>query len=355
MGRRHHFVPRFYLKEFSSAPRRINVFNIRRNIAVPNASLRDQCYAHRLYGPDDVVEDAFAALEGATSRVFSDITARCTLPAPATEEHAVLLNFVAVQLARTVEARAQTERFSKALANAAFDGHGPPPSEFNIEPAEAMRITLAAAPEMARTLADLGLSLVQAAPGSAFLTSDNPAFKYNSYCEGIRHFGVTGTTRRGFQLFLPLSPEFLLHLYDTGVYKVGSRRSAVVVQANLGDISALNRLQFMSAGENVYYRDWDATTECQTVARVIQPFRERDGPRVNRAVDVEDEHSELLHQYWPMPQLGLRLSFLGIQRNARRVPLFGRARLVRGPYKTAPRRGESGGVEHGRFEVRKRF
>jgi hypothetical protein len=73
------------------------------------------------------------------------------------------------------------------------------------------------------------------------------------------------------------------------------------------------------------------------------------------AVDVADEHSELLHQYWPMPQLGLRLSFLGIQRNARRIPLFGRARLVRGPYKTAPRQGESDGAEHRRFEVRKRF
>ena len=305
-----------------------------------------------MYGADDVVEDALAAVEGRAATVLSAVMRNLDVPAAGTSDRDILVTFLALQLTRTLAARVQTELMSQALGDAAFDGKAP--SEFTVGPDEAIAMLLAAAPEMARTLGDLTISLVRAAPATAFLTSDNPAFKYNSYCEGTKDFGVTGTTCRGFQLFLPLSPSLLLHAYDGGVYKVGSRRSSVVV-ARQEDVQSLNRLQFMSADDNVYYRDWSATDECRKMAKTVQRLREQSRPRVNKAVDDQDASSQLLHQYWPMPQLALRLSFLRLQRNARRVPLAARARLARGRYQSTDQAEESWTGKGRRFVVRKRY
>lgn len=104
MGRRQHFVPRFYLGAFASAERRIHVFNLQRNRLISGASLRDQCYAHRLYGADDVVENALARLEALSGPVFAAMRGGESLPGGGTLERELLLTFIGFQLARTTAA-----------------------------------------------------------------------------------------------------------------------------------------------------------------------------------------------------------------------------------------------------------
>lgn len=348
MGRKHHFVPRFYLKAFASAPRQIHVFNLKRVRAIPNVSLRDQCQAHQLYGCDDV-ESSLAEIEDVAALLFSVVTGASMLPRPGTPEHDVLLIFIGLQLVRTIAARDNALELWALFMDAAYDGKAPPASRSS--PAETMKIVLDAAPSMAATIRDLEMTLIQAPPNEAFFTSDNPAFKYNTYCEGIRYAGVTGTKCIGFQIFLPLSPRILLCLYDGQVYKSGKRRTSHFVQATSDDVRALNRLQVMSANANLYFTNWQSASEIERLAAELESLRAADRPRVVKAVDVADENSQLLHQFWPMPQLQLRLSFMSIRRNARRIELLARARQVRTPYKRPQRRErESGAIT--RFETR---
>ena len=190
---------------------------------------------------------------------------------------------------------------------------------------------LANGPLMASTIGDLSVTLVVAPFGEEFVTSDNPVFKYNMYCEGNVDFGVTGTKCQGLQLFFPVSSGLCLCLFDQAVYKL-NRIGHRLVNATADDVAQINRLQLMSAQENIYFTGGDAGATLSQLAKSVKATREIDRPRITRAIEDEDSKSELLHQYWPMPQLGLQLSFLAVRSQHQAVPVVERIRRVRARY-----------------------
>ena len=350
MGSRHHFVPRFYLSAFQSAPKQIGLLNLSRGQVVLGASLRDQCYVHRLYGSDEI-ESALAGIEGVAAALFRDVRDRHAIPGAGTAERHALLLFIALQLSRTTAAQENVLKSSQLLADVAFDDA--PPSDFALSARAAMRLALGASPMIAATIQDMAATLILASEGTAFVISDHPVFKYNMFCEGITDFGVIGTKCRGLQVFVPISPQVLLYLFDAGVYKLVRPDSDPAI-ANWDDVKSLNSLQLVGAHENVYFHDPQLGSWLAKTAQSVQSMRDQRNPRVTRAVDAQDDRSELLHEYWPMPQLDLRLSFVSMRSNARQIPLFERARQRRTPYQ---RNNPQPDAVHGnvrRFEVRSR-
>ena len=346
MGKRHHFVPRFYLRAFAIDARRINLYNLKRDHVVLGASLRDQCYVHRLYGRE-YVENAFSELEDSDAALFKSMRDRLVVPGGGTPERDSLMSFLGLQLARTTAAQNHAVKMSKLLTTVAFNGAAP--DGFAMNPDEAIRTMLGVAPRLATTIQDLSLTLVCSPSETPFVTSDNPAFKYNTYCEGITHSGVTGTQSRGLQLFLPLSPKVLLYAFDAAVYKL-VRTGKRGADATATDVSRLNRLQFIGASENVYFVKEPLGEKLQRTATATAPIREAAKPRLVRAVDDADKNSELLHQFWPMPQLGLNLSFVQVRPKAEETPLLSRARQVRAPFERPRRREDSHGTSR-RYSV----
>lgn len=85
--RRQHYVPKFYLRAFQSAPRRIHLYHLTSRSAVEHASLRDQCYIHKFYGPSEEIEDGLAELEGVAAPVVRSICESGEPPALKTEQH----------------------------------------------------------------------------------------------------------------------------------------------------------------------------------------------------------------------------------------------------------------------------
>lgn len=323
-------MPKFYLNAFKSAEKRIHIFNIRRKLAVQDASLRDQCYAHRLYGEDDIVENALSKIEGVAARVIARIIETDSPPDAGSQDHYVLGVFLALQLNRTIAAISTAREMSRAMGRAAF---GDPQAEgFAPSDDEALAMALSAAPRMAETLQDLGMAVINSRPPDSFVTSDNPVVRYNTYCEGITFAGVTGSASSGFQLALPLSPRKLLLLYDRGVYRMGSWKSSKSVAANREDVRQLNRLQVLSANTNVYFHDWSLELGISSLSSKLASIRAGVRPRVNVAEEDLNERSQLIHQFWPMPQMNLDLSFIRIRRNARRISLHDRANSYRPPY-----------------------
>jgi len=59
----HHFVPQFYLRNFSENGGSICLVNIEKMIEVEQASIKNQCYRRKFYGSDNKLEDAFAQFE----------------------------------------------------------------------------------------------------------------------------------------------------------------------------------------------------------------------------------------------------------------------------------------------------
>lgn len=321
MKRRHHFVPQFYLRAFACAPRRIALINLARSVCFPSSSLRLQCYRHRLYGPRDDLENIFADLEDHAAPAIATIRSSQSLPALGSDAYVTLLAFTALQFLRTTAAAGRVKDSAKLVVDTAFDGRKPP--GWRDDEDSAMELSLRQFPLILHSLRSLSSGLLVAPRGCRFVTSDNPVYRYNVYCEGITYRGVIGTSCAGFILFMPLSPLLTLCLYDGSVYRLGKPgRPANVV--GVGDVSALNRLQFISAHSNVYFSSLEDEKALMNEWKIAAPLRRKGGHRSFVADDERDGGSSLLHSYEEMPNLRLRLSVLSIRRAARRLPLHGR-------------------------------
>jgi hypothetical protein len=330
---RHHFVPRFYLGGFESAPKRINILGVDTPRRVKDGSLRDQCYRHKFYGPSDQIEDALGVLESHAAAVFQRIEANGSLPSAGSEEHWTLLAFVALQLIRTAVVANRVNVHVDKTTKQAYS-HDPRISEEDLENMkigyeDPVLISLANLPVMLDAICDLNAHLIVSSD-AAFITSDNPAFKYNQYCEDIDYQGTTGAICSGFQVFLPLTPRHQLLLYDASIYNVrrADRRSrrSIALQA---DVDALNSIQLVSAGENVYFSEWSRVDSLAALLAQAHERRAIDPVVVQEYGHDQEPNRSLLHSFVRTPCLKLNLSFLKIRWRARSVALQDRARRYR--------------------------
>ena len=326
---KHHFVPRFYLAAFQSAPRRINLLGMDGSREIRDASLRNQCYRHKFYGKTDGIEDALALVENQAARVLKAIHSAETLPADGSEEHGTLLAFVAFQLLRTTvvaertntiidkmtkQAHSDDQRIATAELESAHFGFDDP-----------VLFALGSVPQMLVAIADLQCHLA-ISPDGAFITSDNPAFKYNQYCEDIDYQGITGALCRGFQIFLPLAPRLCLLLYDRAVYNVPrAERSERRSIASQSDLAFINAMQLVSADQNVYFSQWERAPEIQALLARVRQHRHPDPTVVQEYGDDADPNRSLLHTFERTPCLKPSLSFLKLRWRARSVSLRDRA------------------------------
>ena len=185
-------------------------------------------------------------------------------------------------------------------------------------------------PMIAAYLDDLKIRILDAGRDTQFITSDNPVFRYNLYCEGSAEAGGTvGAACVGLILFLPLSPERCLLFYDGKVYKVGhpSNNETLVLEA--ADVRTINALQYLGADANLYWSGRIPSGYFARVATQYERAREGFGIRTAEFEEVGNRQNSLIHQHHNIPNLELQLSFLSIRRNARRVPLLQRARKYR--------------------------
>ena len=95
--RKHHYVPKFYLRAFASASDRINLYNFKRDLFVENAALKDQCYKHRFHGTTDDLEDTLCKVESDMAPVLKNVSKNVALPRFGSEEYSILIFFAALE------------------------------------------------------------------------------------------------------------------------------------------------------------------------------------------------------------------------------------------------------------------
>ena len=119
--KKQHFVPRFYLKNFSLLKngKTIGIFNVENEKFIPEGALKNQAYKNYFYGKDKVIENALGTLEGPSSEIISKIINYEIFPNKATENHIVLLTFIIFLHSRTKyiadEQNEMTDKFVKLL------------------------------------------------------------------------------------------------------------------------------------------------------------------------------------------------------------------------------------------------
>lgn len=332
--KRHHFVPKLYLRSFSSSSRRIHLLHLTSGRTVRDASLRDQCYAHRFYGKTDEIEDKLAIIEGEAASVVHEICDKAAPPVFGSEAHAALLVFVGLQLLRTPTARQQIRDSFRKVDEQVFGDYEPaedaPVQPFGpIDDAHLLRLQLGHLPKVVEALDDLALHVATAPSSTRLVTSDNPFVKYNSYLRGIRYWGSLGAACRGLQIFVPLSPRVLLVLFDALVYDVAPMATSSLRK---NEVKKVNALQLANAEQCVYFSHWEDAEGIQREAKIHRPGKRGDRVQINEGPIVgREDDSSIVHTWEQMPGLQVSLPFSRLRLKARRVPLRKRVNTYRRP------------------------
>ena len=322
--RNNHYVPQFYLRLFGTSPALIHLYNIRTNKLISNASIKHQCYVRRFYGKDEVIENALADLEARSSAIIRNVINSGRLPPTNAPDRRDLLRFVAIQWLRTKSHADLSNQFVESMIRKAYEEH---PDENNpyldfvrSHVDDTVIVSMAFADMVIASLDDLEFHLVHSGIHRTFVTSDAPVVIYNQYNQSIHIIGMLGTVNRGILLFVPLSPHYLLLLYDRGIYSPTTSGDWTQYPTDK-DIENLNLLQFVFADENVYFNGMLTAPTIDILAKKANE------PRSHRRIvsEVFEEEgnsakSQLIAGHPEIPNLRLTLSFLQIRRSARKVP-----------------------------------
>ena len=261
--KRQHFVPRFYLRNFSfAADERTNLIHVDRLESIPQVGIKGQCAEDYFYGKDPTVENALQEMEAVTATVIRTCIGRQRLPAAGSGDDFAFRTFVCLQRGRT---RSQAENSEALFDKAMKTVYGPQMRAAGVtqEQIDEVRIgterpglfSLGMASEMVPFVGDLQLKLVISGGLGEFVSSDAPVVLINPYLLGRFPGGVTGLNSRGLVILFPISPQLLAVLYDGQCYRVGAPGKRVVPLASCADVVALNNFQFLNADDAVYHRD----------------------------------------------------------------------------------------------------
>lgn len=261
--KRQHFVPKSYLKYFSyDGGPRIHLIHLETLRPILAVGLKEQCYDNYFYGKDGKMETVFAPLEGENARVLNKIINDEKLPAPASPDDIVLRTHICMQWGRTrCQAENADDLFNKTVkamfkddwrAEGITDQQIDEVSFGSEKPAV---VSVGAAADMVPFMNDLAAKLIDSGQHGEFVTSDVPVVFLNPYYFGKYSGGLTGINTAGLVIVFPVSPRFLVVLYDKSYYRVGSPSKNTIALDSAVDVAELNKLQALYAESNVYFRD----------------------------------------------------------------------------------------------------
>lgn len=301
-----HYLPKCYLREFASdaGRRSIVLYNILNNRYISGASIRHQCARADFYGDDLALERAFQPLEGEYALVVRQIE-RSGMANK--DQVSVLRRFAALQATRTETAAKRLLASQDDMASMIFRDRAEYELFGRLTERQAILMNLEHADLTLRMISDLSVRVFRNRTGVDFITSDEPVVFCNrlTVAREKRFMGASGLEAAGLTVYLPLSPRYLLVLFDQAVYAPKGFAWETVEISKPADIMAINCLQFIRCSKNLYFADQEQRSLVEAVVgmakssrptswhtvRVAIPDREYDGGRYYRVVSPEEARS----------------------------------------------------------------
>jgi len=335
----HHYVPRFYLRNFSRSGKSVDLFNIDSQRLIKNAPIKGQCCRNYFYGKNPENEKSLSAAEGEVAQLFRLINQQVRLPHYFTAGHLLLCFHIATQANRT--------QYAADALNALTDGMMREIMKHDRKVTQDMLaqvrfgyddpalITTAYGALSFPLLMDLECRVLLAPRGTEFITSDNPIVMYNQFMLWRTDGSNTGIASKGLQIFFPIWPFLTLVMYDRDVYHFGRAKSSHVYMASAIDVHELNMLQVAAASENVY-----TFTSAANIFKVTQDaakYRRKKKAVVRTFPQPSEDNrkSELIATSHEDIRMNAMLGFMRVHKHARawlkdfRSQRFQRAVVVR--------------------------
>ena len=282
-----HFVPRCYLRPFSSdsARKTINLYNIDRSSLIYGAPIKSQCSRDYFYGSDPRLESAIQAVEGGYAAVLPSAL-EYNKPVDA-RARVVLPRFWFLQHTRT-EAASQRMVAMSAEADSLIDHED---QYFKVEIKQAVKIALGAYAEMLDALDDLKIVLARNRTQTPFITSDDPAIMVNRWLHNNRLVMGPGygMGAAGLICILPLSPNVCCIFYDDGIYSIPNSHSWIDIRSS-DDIDSINNMQYLNCAANLYFHDSKFSELFDSLRSTNHDSRPEARHRVHYAVKSKSEN-----------------------------------------------------------------
>jgi hypothetical protein len=337
----HHYVPRFYLRNFSRSGKSIDLFNIGSKRLIRDAPIKGQCCRDYFYGKNLDSEKSLSAAEGEVAQLFRLINQQVRLPRYFTAGHLLLCFHIATQARRTQYAAEVLDDMTDGMMREVMKHHHKVTPDMLAQVRfgydDPALVSIAQATLSFPLLMDLECRALLAPRGTEFITSDNPVVMYNQFMSWRRVGSNTGLASKGLQVFFPIWPFLTLVMYDRDVYHFGRDKSAPIHMASPMDVHDLNVLQVAATSENLYM--FSPAANIFKVTEDAAKFR-REKKAVVRAFPQPNEgsrESELVAISYEDIRTNATLGFMRIHKHARawlenfRSQRLQQAAIVRNP------------------------
>ena len=263
----HHYVPKFYLRNFSENGKSIGGYVLKDRIFVAHVPIKDICGRDYLYGEDLKLEKWFGKLESKWAVILKKIITQVSLSL-SNEELAFLYMFIYLTDARNSfiadSANDMTTKTAQLIAKISRD-HG----RINATDEEIKHLkyfsripnlpAIQCMPKIINIMMDLKLLLLHNTTSRMFITSDYPVVKYNYLFVARNYHRNYGFGQVGTQIYIPISRDLCILLFDSDVYNINDNN--LVLKINAPDqIAELNRLFASNSKRAVYFyntaREW---------------------------------------------------------------------------------------------------
>lgn len=319
--KRHHYIPRFYLKRFSAnnEGKLIGLYNHTKDIYVREAPLRQQAYENFLYGQNPEIEDALADMEDTVAKLFYYWTDEKLLypPPPETNGFKLLKQFILYQAFRIPKSGdGITESFNQGLKTVV--------KEFKPELWESIKdgrlvhpnpvlLTLLNSIKYQHLLDFLDCKFLVNLSPLPFITSDAPVVFYNQLMEHAGNYiGATALAAKGLQIFYPIHPRLMICLYDSTVYDFGNGCKNCCATESIEEIHQLNGLQLINSKSQIFF---DESISEEYISELCNHFNEYRGTAKNINKIIRQGHRKFLFTGSEDAHIDLALDFFSFKVN----------------------------------------
>ena len=257
-----HYVPRFYLKHFSSIQGKKNIIccydKVKNSIFLQDTyNIACENDFHDLKPGDKSTEKGFQELEGKWSALLKEIIKRQDIDWLTTEQKETMTEFIVAQYLRPIGAREEIEDIRNQFYEKMVKYKMTPALREELEKVKTKESIrehhidmLNDFRELAKYAFHFKWCLIINNTKTNFWTSDNPTVKWNNVDHGS--YGNLGFTCRGFELHFPLSPNLLLILCDPVAF---SHLPSKVHTEDINHVIYENNLQIFNSTRFLFSKD----------------------------------------------------------------------------------------------------
>ena len=317
--KRHHYIPRFYLKRFSvnNDGKYLGLYNIENKKFVQNAQLKSQAYETFLYGEDDDIENALAEMESNVAKMFYYWTEKKLLYPPPTETYGfkLLRRFILYQAFRTPKSGNDImEMLNQGLKTVL--------KEFMPELRESMEegifvhknpvlLGLFHSIKYEHLLGFLDCKFLVNLSLIPFVTSDAPVILYNQLMEQADNYvGATGFVAKGLQIFYPINPRLMICLYDSSVYDFGDGCVNCCSTESIDEVHQLNGLQLLNCKSQLFF---DNLISEKYIVELCEHFEEYRGTSKNINQIINQDNRKFFFMSSEDIHINLKLDFFKLK------------------------------------------